>query len=412
MKSRASVVEQERISVWIVAPLLMSSDSDRRNAYEAPASVCPFAHSAHDVAPPPQGIMVLPQTHHDCVLPATQKGAHQAPTHAPQSVNPVNVCTSLSGVPCLTQQMPPTFMYPVHSQPHYFPHHHPAQSNGCSARSSRSPALSRAQLGLECRSGSTKLDVHADPYQLLPAQNSHNVAPSSTLGIHEVVPVTVEPLTPPLDENGDSVVTGSQSDQSASAFVDGSQVSSISSTHSVSKHPAHNEFECVSDIPEDRLADTIALILTDFCKSNTAVKPRFPEPHDPAALFFSPFRQKSFTLNFYCKRLLQYTYCSKSCFVVAILYIVRLSERYPVFELNDFNVHRLFCTAVVLAAKFVDDTSFSNVHYAKVAGIQTPGEMNKLEAFMLKALDYRLFVSQESYCEVEAQVALIARDCT
>jgi Cyclin len=217
----------------------------------------------------------------------------------------------------------------------------------------------------------------------------------------EISPVTVEPVTPPSDDDDDD----------DDDTVIGSQTSSISPSGSRSNQPAQDVFASVSDIPDDRLARTIALVLTDFCKSTSSEQPGFPEPHDPAALFFSPFRQKTFTLDFYCKRLLQYTYCSKSCFVVAILYLVRLSERFPVFELNDYNVHRLICTAVVLAAKFVDDTSFSNVHYAKVAGIQSPGEMNKLEAFMLKALDYRLFVSQESYREVEAQIAMIAREC-
>lgn len=97
--------------------------------------------------------------------------------------------------------------------------------------------------------------------------------------------------------------------------------------------------------------------------------------------------------------------------MVAILYALRLAERNPVFELNDYNVHRVICTALVLAAKFMDDLSYSNEHYAKVGGIQTPGEMNKLEALMLKALDYRLFVTKENYDIVEAEIAQIAVNC-
>lgn len=80
-------------------------------------------------------------------------------------------------------------------------------------------------------------------------------------------------------------------------------------------------------------------------------------------------------------------------------------------ELNDFNVHRVICTAVLLAAKFVDDLSYSNEHYARVGGIQTPGEMNRLEVLMLKALDYRLYVSKDNYEQIESQLALIAVHC-
>jgi hypothetical protein len=166
----------------------------------------------------------------------------------------------------------------------------------------------------------------------------------------------------------------------------------------------------IDDIPGDQLADAIALVLEEFCNNNST-HPAFPDPHDPAALFFSPYRQKSFTLNYYCRRLFEYTCCSKSCFVVAVLYIVRLAELVRVFELNHFNVHRLICTAVVLAAKFMDDVSYSNVHYAKVGGIQTPDEMNRLECFMLKSLDYRLFVSKENYEEIESHIIFIAQEC-
>lgn len=90
------------------------------------------------------------------------------------------------------------------------------------------------------------------------------------------------------------------------------------------------------------------------------------------------------------------------------MYLVRLAARYPIFELNDFNVHRLICTAVVLAAKWVDDVSYSNAHYAKVGGIQTAAEMSRLEAHMLKALDYRLFVTKESFEQMESQLVQVA----
>lgn len=93
---------------------------------------------------------------------------------------------------------------------------------------------------------------------------------------------------------------------------------------------------------------------------------------------------------------------------MAILYLLRVGERFPIFEVNDYNVHRLVCTAVVLAAKWLDDVCYSNAHYAKVAGIQTAAEMSRLEEVMLKAMDYRLFVSKESFEEIESQVVQIA----
>lgn len=176
------------------------------------------------------------------------------------------------------------------------------------------------------------------------------------------------------------------------------------------RESSQDGFAGIDAISDDRLADSLALVLNEFCKTSPE-PPCFPDPHDPAALFFSPSKQTSFTLNFYCKRLLDYTCCSKSCFVVAILYLVRLSERCPIFELNDFNVHRLICTAVVLAAKWLDDVSYSNSHYARVGGIQTAAEMSRLEEHMLRSLDFRLFITKEKYEEVETNFLLIAANC-
>lgn len=106
----------------------------------------------------------------------------------------------------------------------------------------------------------------------------------------------------------------------------------------------------VDDIPSDRLSRTIALILSNLCRARNPGS-SFPSASDAAAIFYSPFRQKGFTLEFYCQRLLEYSYCSKSCFVVAILYIVRLGRTHSMFEINDYNVHRVLSTALVLAAK-------------------------------------------------------------
>jgi hypothetical protein len=88
--------------------------------------------------------------------------------------------------------------------------------------------------------------------------------------------------------------------------------------------------------------------------------------------------------------------------------MLRIAERHPVLEPNDFNVHRLLCTSLVLAAKFMEDQSCSNLHYARVGGIETLEEMNKLEALMLRALDYRLYVTKEGYEEAAKQIIILA----
>lgn len=171
-------------------------------------------------------------------------------------------------------------------------------------------------------------------------------------------------------------------------------------------------YASIDEVPNEILADTIALILEQFISRSkyhtSSHNVELPKANEPAALFFSPSKQTEFSLSFYIRRLVQYTCCSKSAFVVAVLYLARLSQNHPVFILSDLNVHRLICTSIVLAAKWLDDISYSNSHYARVAGVQTAAEMTRMENYFLKAIDFRLYVAPNNYRDVENSLLNIA----
>lgn len=162
----------------------------------------------------------------------------------------------------------------------------------------------------------------------------------------------------------------------------------------------------LDSLTNPQLAHVLAFVLRQLFHVDEDVPP--PLETDPAALFFSRTGQTGFTLAFYCERLLKFMGCAKACFVVAILYLARLAERWPVFALSELNVHRLVCTAVVLAAKWVEDEAYSNAHYARVAGVHTVEEMSRMEAHMLACLDFRLHVKEDFYKEVERNMMYIA----
>eukprot|EP00963_Diacronema_lutheri_P004098 scaffold310_cov335-Pavlova_lutheri.AAC.83 len=71
-----------------------------------------------------------------------------------------------------------------------------------------------------------------------------------------------------------------------------------------------------------------------------------------------------------------------------------LVKKCPGLRVSNQNAHRLLISGVVLAAKFLDDRQYSNVHYAKVGGICTK-ELNMLELEMLRQLDFSLFVQPQ-----------------
>jgi len=98
----------------------------------------------------------------------------------------------------------------------------------------------------------------------------------------------------------------------------------------------------------------------------------------------------------YIKRLRRYFRCSDECFVLALVYIDRIGKRHASMAVCELTVHRLLVIALMIAAKFHDDTFYSNRHYGKAGGL-TIREVNLLEAVMLRALDFRVRVSVEEY---------------
>lgn len=53
----------------------------------------------------------------------------------------------------------------------------------------------------------------------------------------------------------------------------------------------------------------------------------------------------------------------------------------------------MLLTAVVIAAKFDEHAWFTNAWYARVGGIASVSELNRLEVEMLRVLDYRVLAS-------------------
>lgn len=106
----------------------------------------------------------------------------------------------------------------------------------------------------------------------------------------------------------------------------------------------------------------------------------------------------------YLDRIFRYSRCSYSCFVVGLVYIERYLQNTGAC-LTYLNIHRLLVTSMLLAAKFLDNTSHDNAYYAKIGGIGT-AEMNRLEMKFLFSLEFRLHVTREifnKYCSKIAQ---------
>lgn len=137
----------------------------------------------------------------------------------------------------------------------------------------------------------------------------------------------------------------------------------------------------------DKLMDGLSKVLTQW-----ASQPGDQEEHT----CFHSQRPPAMSVRDYVDRLRTYFFCSDTCFLVALTYIDRIIKRHPHIRVSLSSVHRLFLIGSVLAAKYNEDTYYSNDYYARVGGLRLK-EVNNLEKYFLQLLDWKLLVQPEEY---------------
>lgn len=159
----------------------------------------------------------------------------------------------------------------------------------------------------------------------------------------------------------------------------------------------------VSTFTKDAFIHVCAHYLDD-CTRRNADFVTLPTHSEPESVFFSIAKPDIPTVE-YVRRLVNYTQCSPSAFIVMLIYLDRIASKNKQLVITPYNLHRLLVTALTLSCKMLDDRCFANAHYAKVGGIRTAREMNRLELQFLLYVDYRLHVKPELYHEKEFALA-------
>jgi hypothetical protein len=149
------------------------------------------------------------------------------------------------------------------------------------------------------------------------------------------------------------------------------------------------EVEVVS--ADEEFVDALGVVLTRWVEQAAAV----PEKSGKVSSFHS-VRAPPISIPDYLKRIRKYFACSDECFVIALVYIDRITKASANVSVCSLTVHRMMVMAIMIAVKFEDDTYYSNKYYAKVAGLSLK-EVNGLEAVMLKMLDWRMAVFPDEY---------------
>eukprot|EP00792_Barthelona_sp_PAP020_P004599 TRINITY_DN222_c0_g1_i1.p1 TRINITY_DN222_c0_g1~~TRINITY_DN222_c0_g1_i1.p1 ORF type:complete len:207 (+),score=44.57 TRINITY_DN222_c0_g1_i1:85-621(+) len=111
---------------------------------------------------------------------------------------------------------------------------------------------------------------------------------------------------------------------------------------------------------------------------------------------FSSLSVPSLGVQAYMLRIQKYANCSPSALIGAGIYLDRIITLNPDMLISIHSFHRLFLTAVVLAAKYFDDKFFTNRYYSRVGGVKM-AELNKLEIEFLFKLKFTLQISTEEF---------------
>eukprot|EP00747_Dinoflagellata_sp_TGD_P171166 gnl/TRDRNA2_/TRDRNA2_204562_c0_seq1.p1 gnl/TRDRNA2_/TRDRNA2_204562_c0~~gnl/TRDRNA2_/TRDRNA2_204562_c0_seq1.p1 ORF type:complete len:252 (+),score=39.32 gnl/TRDRNA2_/TRDRNA2_204562_c0_seq1:109-864(+) len=114
----------------------------------------------------------------------------------------------------------------------------------------------------------------------------------------------------------------------------------------------------------------------------------------------------------YLRRLKDMFRCSDSAFVLALVVMDRFLERNEVMgeeprRLTMLNVHRLFLGSLMITVKFNEDLVYGNAHYARAGGIHVR-EVNRLECYLLKSLDYNLHTHPNQFWLYEGRLRVLS----
>eukprot|EP00465_Bigelowiella_longifila_P001814 CAMPEP_0185253778 /NCGR_PEP_ID=MMETSP1359-20130426/2380_1 /TAXON_ID=552665 /ORGANISM="Bigelowiella longifila, Strain CCMP242" /LENGTH=336 /DNA_ID=CAMNT_0027836199 /DNA_START=46 /DNA_END=1056 /DNA_ORIENTATION=- len=162
--------------------------------------------------------------------------------------------------------------------------------------------------------------------------------------------------------------------------------------------------EC-KDFPRETIATAVGCILAQVCAANE----KLLLTRIPPKSRFQATNRPQISIQGYVSRIAKYSQCNSQSFILALIYIDRLIQRNPSFLITSLNAHRLFVTAIVVAAKFSSDFFFKNSFYAKVGGISTP-ELNELELEFLFRIHFVLFVKEETFKQYHAHLMMYANN--
>ena len=147
----------------------------------------------------------------------------------------------------------------------------------------------------------------------------------------------------------------------------------------------------------NKIINSIAEILINVSGVNNSL-PAQNEFKKKYPVLFSEKTPK-ISLYDYISRIQKYSFCEKNTLILSLIYIDRFCELSNI-NLTNNNIHRIFFISNLIAIKYNEDSIYSNKYYSEIAGISFE-ELNLMENYFLKLIDFNLFVSKDEFKKYE-----------
>ena len=143
-----------------------------------------------------------------------------------------------------------------------------------------------------------------------------------------------------------------------------------------------------------RLIQSIAFTLENIISHNLTLTNDNNTNETRASPFRSPIIP-GITLYEYLLRICAFTQIENETLITAFIYIDRVCS-VGNEVLNEYNVHRILFTSVLLAIKYNEDIHFTMEYYAGIAGISVK-ELFELEYEFTCVIDYCLYICDDEF---------------
>jgi hypothetical protein len=172
----------------------------------------------------------------------------------------------------------------------------------------------------------------------------------------------------------------------------------------IDKNSPNNETLLKEENKEDSLPIKISLSLINTIYNNSLKNDYFKKIQlQKKSIYTSKFPPK-ISIGDFIRRIIRYGKVNQSTLICALIYLKRICKKKDII-LTDYNTHRLFFTAILIAIKLNEDNFKSNQFFSKLCGIKLK-DLNSMEYNFMVDLSFDLFIHKSIFKCLEKNLLL------